>query len=400
VELGVHYGSAAREARWEAQLAKLAAYKAAHGNCRVPMRLGRQAGNLGAWVYTQRKYKRLLDRGEACREMSAERAAKLEALGCEFAKGFVWVTPEDVAWEAQLAQLTAYKVQHGDCNVPDNWPEDPRLGRWVSKQRTLKSNLDAAAAAKATAEQGGTDQAAATKLPYDAAARTAGRLEAANFEDLVGTADADVALGDEEPACAESIQPAAKASEVEDSSALAAELQRRGLVRRGHSFTSRHKGVSWNKNRKKWEAKVCHGGKNEHLGTFATEAEAKACRDARCRELGMDLDEAQSSVFRGVFWHKVNRKWKASISVDGKNKYLGSFEATARGEVDAALAFDAAARAAARRGATWGAGGGAKWGAGGGAKANFEDLSEPGQGMAVERVAKLDALGFAWTTNK
>jgi hypothetical protein len=32
------------------------------------------------------------------------------------------------AWEAQLARLAAYKAEHGDCNVPQRWAEDPQLG--------------------------------------------------------------------------------------------------------------------------------------------------------------------------------------------------------------------------------------------------------------------------------
>jgi hypothetical protein len=140
-ELGVDYGSTGKEARWEAQLAKLAAYKAVHDDCRV-LTNWKEDPSLGAWVAKQRGYKRLLDRGEACREMSAERAAKLEAIGCEFTKGFVWIATEDVTWEVQLAQLMAYKVQHSDCKVPSNWPENPQLGRWVSLQRVCKNSLD------------------------------------------------------------------------------------------------------------------------------------------------------------------------------------------------------------------------------------------------------------------
>lgn len=34
-----------------------------------------------------------------------------------------------------LAALDAYKENHGDCNVPPNWPEDPKLARWVDEQR-------------------------------------------------------------------------------------------------------------------------------------------------------------------------------------------------------------------------------------------------------------------------
>jgi hypothetical protein len=125
---------------------------------------------------------------------------------------------------------------------------------------------------------------------------------------------------------------------------LAAELVRRGLVRRDNDNSSRHTGVYWDKNAEKWRAKVHHGGKQEHLGSFATEAEAKACYDARCLELGRDPDAGTSSAFRGVSWDKKKSKWTAQIKVDGKKKFLGVFEATARGEVDAALAYDVAAR--------------------------------------------------------
>ena len=130
--------------------------------------------------------------------------------------------------------------------------------------------------------------------------------------------------------------------------ALAAEIKGRGLVRHDNAFSSRHKGVYWDKKLQKWRAAVQHGGKKEYLGVFAIEEEAKACRDARCLELGVDPAAGVSSGFRGVRWCKHNLKWKADIELDGKVKSLGCFEATARGEVAAALAFDAAAWAAGR----------------------------------------------------
>ena len=108
--------------------------------------------------------------------------------------------------------------------------------------------------------------------------------------------------------------------------------------------------MSWHKHNKKWETWVYHGGKRESLGYFATETEAKARRAARCLELGLDADAdaGAASDFRGVAWDKKSSKWRAKINVDGKDKRLGTFEGTARGEVDAALAFDIAARAAGR----------------------------------------------------
>jgi hypothetical protein len=48
----------------------------------------------------------------------------------------------DAAWEAQLARLAAYKAEHGDCNVPSRWVEDPQLGTWVGTQRKRKKQLD------------------------------------------------------------------------------------------------------------------------------------------------------------------------------------------------------------------------------------------------------------------
>ena len=108
------------DAGWEAKLAKLKAYKRRHGDCSVPQGWADDPP-LGGWVTNQRKYKKVLDRGEPSQGMTADRVAKLEALG------FAW-NPYGVAWQAQLVKLTAYKAAHGHCAVPQRWVEDPRLG--------------------------------------------------------------------------------------------------------------------------------------------------------------------------------------------------------------------------------------------------------------------------------
>jgi hypothetical protein len=84
---------------WEAQLARLAAYKAAHGDCSVPPRWAEDP-RLGEWDRNPRTEKRQLDRGEARERMTGARVARLTALG------FAWQTNES-AWEAQLARLVA-----------------------------------------------------------------------------------------------------------------------------------------------------------------------------------------------------------------------------------------------------------------------------------------------------
>jgi hypothetical protein len=125
---------------WEVQLARLAASKVAHGDCNVPQRWAEDS-RLATWVNKQRQLKRKLDRGEPGEGMSAERAAQLTAVGLVWDPNTGDIIKE-AEWEVQLARLAAYKVAHGDCNVPKGWAEDPRLGRWVSTQRRGKKNLD------------------------------------------------------------------------------------------------------------------------------------------------------------------------------------------------------------------------------------------------------------------
>jgi hypothetical protein len=65
---------------WKAQLARLVAYKAAHGDCNVPVGWAEDP-HLGMWVMIQRGLKSKLDRGEHDLVMTVERAAMLTALG-------------------------------------------------------------------------------------------------------------------------------------------------------------------------------------------------------------------------------------------------------------------------------------------------------------------------------
>ena len=126
------------EAGWDAMRARLAAFKAEHGHCRVP-RNHVADPKLGTWVKNQRAYKKRLDTGHPSPQITAERVAKLDALG------FEWVAPtaDEAGWGAMRARLAAFKAEHGHCRVPRSHPADPKLAGWVHDQRQRKRRLDA-----------------------------------------------------------------------------------------------------------------------------------------------------------------------------------------------------------------------------------------------------------------
>jgi len=64
-------------------------------------------------------------------KLSKDRILKLEAIG------FIWCR-QDHVWNVMYQGLVEYKMVHGDCNVPQEWKEDPQLGSWVVKQRHRK----------------------------------------------------------------------------------------------------------------------------------------------------------------------------------------------------------------------------------------------------------------------
>jgi len=107
-------------ATWDERYGELLAFKQTYGNCDVP---GKWSQNryLAAWVATQRK---LYDKGK----LSPERTKRLELLGFD-------LEPFDSKWDERFAALSAYKLKHGNCNVPSESKEMPELATWCSTQR-------------------------------------------------------------------------------------------------------------------------------------------------------------------------------------------------------------------------------------------------------------------------
>jgi predicted helicase len=107
---------------WDERFGELQTYNSAHGDCNVP-RGWSENPQLASWISTQRTSK--------CK-LRSDRIARLEEIG------FDWNTDE-TAWEAMFLELQAYKSEHGNCNVPQRWPDNPQLARWVNNQRNAKT---------------------------------------------------------------------------------------------------------------------------------------------------------------------------------------------------------------------------------------------------------------------
>jgi hypothetical protein len=121
-EWGFYHGAA-----WEDRLSELADYRKIHGHCNVPQNNSENT-KLGEWVKNQRKQYRLHQKGETS-SMTAFRIKELESLS------FEWEVC-NTAWEDCLTELAEYRKINGHCNVPRRYSENPKLGRWVGKQRT------------------------------------------------------------------------------------------------------------------------------------------------------------------------------------------------------------------------------------------------------------------------
>lgn len=77
--------------------------------------------------YARRQYKLLMQGKKSF--MSQRQVLELESLG------FVWSLVDQVPWEDRFREMQTFKVKHGDCNVPRNYPDNPQLGQWISTQR-------------------------------------------------------------------------------------------------------------------------------------------------------------------------------------------------------------------------------------------------------------------------
>lgn len=105
--------------KWETMFNELLEYKIKCGHTNVPIDWPTY---LGTWVSLQRKANKALSRGI----LSPDRKKRLDEIG------FIW-DALNFKWEERFNELVAYKENHGDVDVPNNWPSG--LGQWISNQK-------------------------------------------------------------------------------------------------------------------------------------------------------------------------------------------------------------------------------------------------------------------------
>lgn len=112
-----------------------------------------------------------------------------------------------------------------------------------------------------------------------------------------------------------------------------------------NNFTSKYPGVGWHKQHNKWWASIEIKGKTIHLGYFIKEIDANNAYETALLnkdnpQYFKSIKRKTTSEYKGVSWHKSSQRWRALISIDGKQVHIGSFIK----EYDAHLAYQKALR--------------------------------------------------------
>ena len=119
--------------KWCDQLVR---FKDEFGHCNVPYRYASTPG-LGHWCDNMRTAYKNIQKGiKTHRSLSQGRVERLEEVG------FQWQCVDyNDAFEKHCRDLIAFKEEHGHCNVPYRYANNPSLGRWCDNMRTAYKNI-------------------------------------------------------------------------------------------------------------------------------------------------------------------------------------------------------------------------------------------------------------------
>ena len=124
--IGFNWSSETNLRKWREMFQLLQQYHAEHGDADVPHRW-KDNQKLASWVQRQRERRKK-------NSLNNEQIRMLDGLG------FTWKSRDVGSWEDRLAEVAAFKAQHGHCDIPLKYPENPRLGRFVNNMRTHRNS--------------------------------------------------------------------------------------------------------------------------------------------------------------------------------------------------------------------------------------------------------------------
>jgi len=113
------------DALWNKRYRELVDFEFLHGHCDVPQRYPLNKA-LGKWAHKQKQL--LQNKGGI---MRADRYTALEKIG--FTRSLV--PRSKLSWNERYAELVEFRRLNGHCQVPQRYPLNPALGKWVHNQR-------------------------------------------------------------------------------------------------------------------------------------------------------------------------------------------------------------------------------------------------------------------------
>ena len=123
--VGFGWQSVLNDDKWQNRYLELKSYHIQHGDADVPDQ-SKNYPKLAKWVGTMRVRKK---QGK----LDTERIKLLDEIQ------FSWKLRDRGAWEDHLDTILAFKQKYGHTNIPLNFPENPKLARFVNQNRTRRN---------------------------------------------------------------------------------------------------------------------------------------------------------------------------------------------------------------------------------------------------------------------
>lgn len=98
------------------------------------------------------------------------------------------------------------------------------------------------------------------------------------------------------------------------------------------TLSSEYVGVHWDINSLKWRSRIYYDGISIHLGLFDNETDASDAYQKALSKIENgnfnpnDYKPKYSSKYKGVNFNKASNKWRARITIKGSQKFLGYFK--------------------------------------------------------------------------